>query len=82
MSAIDIAKTVEDTRNALENEYKLSRESLDNALKTYENFQENYVPHIMLEMNYIEIMKNKSLLAKIMHVIKDKIVRTVGAQKQ
>lgn len=80
--AIDISTELEETKNNLENEYSLSQKSLTNALKTYENFHKTYIPYILLEMNYIEIMKNKSFIAKIMHVINDLVGRTTGAQKQ
>jgi uncharacterized protein YktB (UPF0637 family) len=66
----------------LENEYKLSSTSLDNALKGYENFHKNYVPHVMMQMNQIELTEDKTLLAKITHGFKQLVSLFTGAQKQ
>jgi len=65
----------------LQNEYKLSRESLDIALRGYENYHKNYIPHAMLQMTYIELSEDKSFMAKIIHGIKQLIPLFQG-QKQ
>jgi|GEM_PF-6628382 len=51
----------------LENEYKLSRESLDNAMNGYANFHKNYVPHVMMQVVGITVAEDKTLFAKITH---------------
>jgi hypothetical protein len=66
----------------MQNEYTLSRESLEIALKGYENYHKNYIPHTMLQMTSIELTEDKSFAAKIIHGIKDLISRFTGAQKQ
>jgi uncharacterized membrane protein YecN with MAPEG domain len=65
--AIDVSRDVEANKSLLENEYKLSHTSLSNALKGYENFHKTYVPHVMMQMNYIELSEDKTLMAKISH---------------
>ena len=78
----DISKNVDEARAMLENEHDFARTALNNALKWYENFHKNYVPHTMMQMNYIDLSENKSWMAKIMHGVKQLVSLFTGAQKQ
>lgn len=79
--SVNISKEVENTKTMLENEYALSNESLDNALRGYENFHKYYTPHVMLQMTYMELNEEKNLVAKIIHGVKQLISLFTGAQK-
>ncbi len=65
--SIDVSRSVDETKVALQNEHNLARESLSNALKGYENFHKTYVPHTIMQMSYIDLSEDKTLLAKISH---------------
>ncbi len=80
--AIDVSRDVSTAKSIIANEHELASESLSNALKGYENFHKNYVPHVMLEMNYIEVAEDKGMLAKIIHWIKQLVSLFTGAQKK
>jgi hypothetical protein len=81
VKSVNVAQDVDKAKTLLENEYALSSESLDNALREYNSFHKYYTPHIMLQMTTIDLTENKNIFAKITHGIKQLISLFTGAQK-
>ncbi len=61
-SVSEWGKILKTETNKINQEYDLTRRSMDTALSMYENFEKTYVAHILLEMIEVELTEDKRYL--------------------
>lgn len=55
--------------NKINEEYDLTRRTMDTALSMYENFEKTYIAHVLLEMIEVELTEDKRYLGGTVRVI-------------
>lgn len=64
----------------IEQEYDLSRRSMDTALVLYENFEKTYIAHVLLEMIEVELTEDKRYIGGTVKVIQQLVSLWNNAQ--
>lgn len=74
------SEVVKTEKNKIEEEYDLTRRTMDTALSMYENFERTYIAHVLLEMIEVEFTEDKRYVGGTVRVIMQLIKLFSNAQ--
>jgi hypothetical protein len=79
-SVSEWGKVLGTEKNKIEQEYDLTRRTMDTALSMYENFEKTYIAHVLLEMIEVELTEGKRYLWGTVRVIQQIVSLWKNAQ--
>ncbi len=79
-SVSEWGKVLGTEKNKIEQEFDLTRRTMDTALSMYENFEKTYIAHVLLEMIEVELTEDKRYLWGTVRVIQQIVSLWKNAQ--